>query len=141
MAKRIYLSPIQNFGGEDGLMATVLRMPNGSQRPCKPGTVEQVISQNPDGSLAATWGMVFADFVDQAEALAVPGVYAMPEIDYDARVSTMSGATQTEMFNAFAARGIPLDIAPSERAYRRVVRALGNILAPGFDETVGGFAL
>ena len=141
MAKRVYLSPVQDFGGEDGLMCTVLRMPNGTQRPCKPGTVEQLISQNPDGTLALPWGMVFADFVDQSAALAVPGVFAMPEIDYDAKVSTMSGATQTAMFNAFTERGIPLDIAPSERAYRRVIRALGNILGPGFDETVGGYAL
>lgn len=141
MAKRIYLSPVQDFGGEDGLMCTVLRMPNGSQRPCHPGTVAQIISQNADGTLAMPWGMVFADFIDQQAALSVPGVFAMPEIDYDARVSTMSGATSGAMFVAFEERNIPLDIAPSERAYRRVIRALGNILAPGFDETVPAYVL
>ena len=141
MAKRVFLSPVQNYGGEDGWMCTVMRNPNGTPRLCRPGTVEQIIAQDTGGALAYPWGMVFADFVDQAAALAVPGVYAMPEIDYDARVSTMSGATQTDMFNAFAARGIPLNIAPSERAYRLVIRALGNILSPGFNETVGGYAL
>lgn len=141
MAKRVYLSPVQDFGGEDGLMATVLRMPDGSQRPTRAGTVAQIIATGEAGGLAKPWCMVFADFIDQQAALAVPGVFAMPEIDYDAKVSTMSGAASTAMYVAFAERGIPIETAPSQRAYRLVIRALGNILAPGFDETVAAYVL
>lgn len=140
MAKRIYISPILELGGEDGNVPAV-RREGTATRPTRAGTVEVLMAVGPDGRPALPWCLVFADFVDQAAALAVPGVFAMPEVAYDAKVSTMSGATTTAMFNAFAERGIPLDIAPSERAYRRVIRALGQMLEPAFDETVGGYAL
>jgi hypothetical protein len=141
MAKRIFISPVQNYGGEVGYACTVTMQNNGTPRPTRPGSTAQLIAINPDGTLGKTWGLVFADFEDQSDALAVPGVYAMPEVEYDARVSTMSGATSTAMFLAFTERGIPLTIAPSERAYRQVIRALGRLIEPGFDETVGSFTL
>lgn len=140
MAKRIYISPILQLGGEDGNVPAV-RRDGDAIRPTRAGTVETLMAIGPDGHPTVPWCLVFADFVDQAAALSVPGVFAMPEVSYDAKVSTMSGATATAMFNAFSERGIPLDIAPSERAYRRVVRALGQMLEPAFDETLGGYAL
>jgi len=141
MAKRAFLSPIVNLGGEIGVMATVLRDGENTRATIPGTTAAQLIATGPNGLPVVPWAMVFADFADLAGAMDVPGVYCLPDYPLDGKVSGMHTATKNAMLTAFAARGIPTDFVQNADGFREVIRTVGRILEPSFDENVGSYAI
>lgn len=136
MTRRYYLSRVDLVpDGESGDMMTKLKASDYGQ------VLASNIKLNQDGTLAFPWALCVVEAKNHAALLADPDIMGFPVYALDAKVSAMHGPTKTAMVNALAARGINTAFIGSADGFREVIRTLGRMHNPAFDENSGSWAL
>jgi hypothetical protein len=72
--------------------------------------------------------------VSHAVIAADPDCHALPDFAYDSKLSSMHLPTRRTMRDRLAARGIDMTFLDNVDGYREVVRTLGQLCDPGFNE-------
>lgn len=93
-----------------------------------------VIPVGPDGRPARPWCLALAAAASHGPLLADRRLDALPDFPLDGKVSSMHGPTRTAMALALQRRGIDTAFLQGTDGYREVVRTLGRLLDPAFDE-------
>ena len=92
------------------------------------------IKVNPTtGLLESPWCLVMVSGNNHERIIADPRCVPMPDFPLDGKVNAMHNATKSQMETRLAARGILLNLAAAD-GYRDVIRGLGRLLNPRFDE-------
>lgn len=127
MSKRYYISPIIGTGSEED--------------PFRPKVADYGVSwagsipSNPNtGHPTSPWALVIVNAKNHAALLADGTIDALPDFPLDGKVSSVHTATKNAMINKMQARGIDTSFIAGTDGYREVIRGVGKILDPQFDE-------
>lgn len=126
MAKRYYISPIIGDGSIDN--------------PYRPKVADHgvawsgAIPTGPDGKPVKPWALVIVAAKNHAPLVADRDLDALPDFPLDGKVSAIQTATKNAMKNKLAARGIATAFIDGTDGYREVIRGVGRMLEPTFDE-------
>lgn len=140
MATRWFLSRVvtRTIGDEEKteLAIELVRKPDGS--PWWPDGTGKRHAYIP----AQGWGLSIVD-VGLAGRATVPvpndpDVFALPEHGLDTKVQAMHGPSRAAMTSWIQSLGVATDFIQAADGYREVIRHLGRIGKPDFDETTFG---
>lgn len=127
MSKRYYISPIIGDGSEFN--------------PFRPKVADYGVSwagsipSDPNtGQPLSTWALVVVNAKNHAALLADDAINALPDFPLDGKVSSVHTATKNNMIAKMKKRGINTAFIDSTDGYREVIRGVGKILDPQFDE-------
>jgi hypothetical protein len=93
-----------------------------------------VLASNPDGTPKYPWCLVVATGRRFDLAQTNPDIDLMPDLPLDVKISAMQTATKAAMTSKMQARGIDTSLVGNSDGYRDVIRALGQLHAPSFNE-------
>jgi hypothetical protein len=134
MSKRYYISKAEIIDGDDGREVRL-----------KASQYGRVLAANvplaQDGSLIDSWALCVVEADDHVGLVKDPDIIVLPVYALDAKVSAMHTATRTALVNRLKARGIPTDFIGNADGFREVIRTIGRLHNPGFDEDSGSWAL
>lgn len=134
MSKRYYISKIE-----------IIETDEGREVRCVAGKYGTLVAQNieldQNGDPIADWALCVLESDNHAAAIADKDVTPLPQYSLDAKVSAMHTPTKSAMVNAFKARGITTDWIGNADGFREVVRTLGKMHNPAFDENLGSWSL
>jgi len=134
MAKAIYLCRVLGDGTIDNPYRTAIRDVVDPQTGLLAFSVQDVIGQNPDGTLVATWAL----------AIAAGGRHSLtvgnPDIDrlvdpalLSAKLNTLGAGERGQMFGRITARGVDVSAFDLTRSYRELVQDMIHTHQPAFD--------
>lgn len=125
--KRYYISPIIGDGSEFD--------------PFRPKIADYgvswvgVIPNDPATGLPLfSWCLVRVEAINHGVILADNTIDALPDFPLDGKVSAINTATKNRMMTALANRGIDTSFVGNSDGYRDVIRGVGRVLEPSFDE-------
>lgn len=128
MAKRYYLCDVIG----DGLSEAT------AYRPAVADAGVQwvwLMPTNAQGQPVQPWGLVLVASRNHAPLRSIPGVDAMPDVSLDVRVSAIEAGAKGAMKAAMNSRGLNANaIVDGTDGYREVIRAIGRVAEPTFDE-------
>ena len=134
MAKRYYISKAEIVEGDDGREVRLKASQYGH-------VVTANVALASDGTLIEDWALCVVDSEDHAGLIKDPDIIAFPQYALDAKVSAMHTATKTAMVNRLKAKKIPTDFIGNADGFREVIRTIGRLHNPAFDEDKGSWAL
>lgn len=126
MAKRYYISPIVGDGSIDN--------------PYRPKVADHgvawsgAIPTGPDGKPLKPWALVIVAAKNHAALIADPDIDDLPDFPLDGKVSSVHTATKNAMKAKMEKRGIATGFVDGTDGYREVIRGIGKLLDPTFDE-------
>lgn len=139
MTKRYYISKVILVVDEEaGTRDAVLRA---AQIVGEDAIAASNVAIAADGTLVLPWALCVVEANNHAVLMSDPDIYPLPVFPLDAKVSSMQTHTKATMLNALAARNIPTDWIGSADGFRDVVRGLGRLANPAFDENAGSWAI
>lgn len=87
------------------------------------------------GQPVQTWGLTLVAARNHAPLRSVQGVDPMPDVSLDVRVSAIEAGAKAAMKAAMTRRGLNANaIVDGTDGYREVIRAVGQVANPAFDE-------
>ena len=126
MAKRFYLCPVVG----DGTYGNPYR-PKVADYPV---SWSGVMPTNAAGKPTAAWALVRVAAANHVAVMADPQIDALPNLDLDGKVASLSAAVKTALRTRLTALGIATDVLDRADGYRDLVRAIGRRLQADFDE-------
>lgn len=135
MSKRYYLCDIIGDGDADA--PTPWTPTTG---PFRPAVAEYNVNWSglaptgEDGRPTFMWALVIVGTGNHTVLRDDPHVDAMPDVPLDAKVSSISAESRTALADAMIERGIVIPQFGLNAGYREIVRAIGQVLQPDFDE-------
>lgn len=132
MKRNYCISKVEIIEGNDGREAVCIARKYGD-------VVAQNINLDNQGNLIDDWGLCILETENLGQAMSDPDIVVLPQYALDAKVSAMHTPTKTAMVNALKRRGIPTDWIGNADGFREVIRTLGKMQNPGFDENQGSW--
>lgn len=128
--KRYYISPIVGPNAKGTyypLVKDLLNLAEGE------GFVA-TIKTNPDGTPALPWCLVNVNAANHLPLLADLRIKPMPDFPLDGKVAAIQKLTRDSMTAALANLGIDTAFISRADGYREILRTVGQIHDPAFDE-------
>lgn len=128
--KRYYLAEIEEFEFEPGAMAYRCRAS------AYPGLIFEggEILTGADGKPLYKFSLVLVKSRDHARIINDPLMHPLPDMPLDAKVSSIHTPTKNAMLSKLAALGVDTSWIGTADGYREVIRGIGRINNPNFDE-------
>lgn len=127
--RRLYLSPAYLTMTSDGLTAITKAVDLYS-----PIAHSQKIALNQDGTLAMPWGFCVIEVANHLPLLADSELAVLPEFPLDGRVSALTPGAVNVLKSGMGRFSIATSLVDNATGWREVVRGLGRLLDPDFNE-------
>jgi hypothetical protein len=134
MKRHYCISKVELIEGNDGLEAVCTARAYGR-------VVAQNIALDNQGQLIDAWSLCIVESENIAPAMSDSDVIVLPQYSLDAKVSAMHTPTKTAMVNAMKKLAIPTDWIGNADGFREVIRTLGKMHTPAFDENQGSWMI
>lgn len=129
--KRYYLAEIEQFEFESGSMAYRCRA---SAYPDLIFEGGEIYTDPVTGIPTNKFALVLVKSRDHAKLVNDPKMAAMPDVSLDMKVSSIHTPTKNKMINDLKRLGIDTSFIQTTDGYREVIRGIGKINNPDFDE-------
>lgn len=129
--KRYYLAEIEQFEFEPGMMAYRCRA---SAYPDLIFEGGEILTDPNTGIPVNKFALVLVKTRDHARIINDPLMHPLPQVDLDVKVSSIHTATKNTMVAKLQNLGVDTAYIQTTDGYREVIRGLGRINNPDFDE-------
>lgn len=124
--KRYYLSPIVGTGQKDDPYRALVANYRVNH--------SAIIPTGFDGRPTSTWALCIVETNNHVPLLTDASLSVLPDFPKDARMSAMGMGAKNQAAAALAKFNVTVDLDPSSKAYREVLRDVGRRLEPSFHE-------
>lgn len=129
--KRYYLAEIEQFEFEPGMIGYRCRASAYPDLIFEGGEIE---ADPVTGIPKHKFTLVLVKSRDHARVLSDPKMHALPDVALDVKVSSIHTPTKTAMINKLKSLGVDTSWINTTDGYREVIRGIGRINNPNFDE-------
>lgn len=129
--KRYYLAAIEQFDMGEGELAHRCRA---SAYPDLTFEGGEIVSDPVTGLPINQFALVLIKAKDHARILNDPLMHPLPQVDLDVKVSSIHTATKNKMITTLKSLGVDTAFIQTTDGYREVIRGIGRINNPDFDE-------
>jgi len=84
------------------------------------------------------WALMKITYADYSEVNGKPGVSRLPDYPFDAKMNAMAQATRTALTATLTTYNIPTTCLTGADGYRDVIRCIGRVIKPEFNEADWG---
>lgn len=93
-----------------------------------------LIPTGPDGKPVSPWALCVVESKNHSALQHDRRLTALPDFPLDGKMSAINNVTKTGFINSLRARGVDTAFIGNTDGFREVVRGLGRMLDPTFDE-------
>lgn len=134
--KRYYICPIIEHEVEPGLIGYRLAIQEYPDTPFEGGEIP--VDLNPEspnyGKPLHKFGFVLVKSRYHGKFINNPNMIPLPQVDLDIKMSAIHTATKNKLIAGMQSLGIDTSFIGNADGYRDVIRGIGRIINPSFDE-------
>ena len=134
--KRYYVCPVVEHEVEPGLIGYRLAIQDYPDTPFEGGEIP--LDMDPSsptyGKPLHKFGLVLVNSRYHGKFINNPKMYPLPMVDLDIKVSSIHTATKNKMIADLQSLGVDTSFIGNADGYRDVIRGIGRIINPNFNE-------